>query len=89
MIEAHVAAIVSQELVQVIAASPRASLVLPLSVASLFVSLVASVVVPSGSVRVTPKMDGAKVEDNHVEGRLGKGGGEHRLRAVNGPIEVR
>ena len=42
-----------------------------------------------GSVRVTPKMDGARVEDNHVEGRLGKGGGELRLRTVNGPIDVR
>ena len=42
-----------------------------------------------GSVRVVPKMDGAKIEDNHVEGRLGKGGGELRLRTVNGPIEVR
>ena len=42
-----------------------------------------------GSVRVVPKMDGARVEDNHVEGRLGKGGGELRLRTVNGPIEVR
>ncbi|MET0595519.1 MAG: DUF4097 family beta strand repeat-containing protein [Polyangiaceae bacterium] len=42
-----------------------------------------------GSVRVTPRMDGARIEDNHVEGRLGKGGGELRLRTVNGPIEVR
>ena len=42
-----------------------------------------------GSVRVGPKMDAARVEDNHVEGRLGKGGGELRLRTVNGPIEVR
>jgi hypothetical protein len=42
-----------------------------------------------GSVRVGPKMDGARVEENHVEGRLGKGGGELRLRTVNGPIEVR
>jgi hypothetical protein len=42
-----------------------------------------------GSVRVGPKMDGARVEDNHVEGRLGKGGGELRLRTVNGPIDVR
>jgi hypothetical protein len=42
-----------------------------------------------GSVRVGPKMDGARVEENHVEGRLGKGGGELRLRTVNGPIDVR
>jgi hypothetical protein len=42
-----------------------------------------------GSVRVGPKMDGARVEYNHVEGRLGKGGGELRLRTVNGPIDVR
>jgi hypothetical protein len=42
-----------------------------------------------GSVRVGPKMDAARVEDNHVEGRLGKGGGELRLRTVNGPIDVR
>jgi hypothetical protein len=42
-----------------------------------------------GSVRVGPKMDAARIEDNHVEGRLGKGGGELRLRTVNGPIDVR
>jgi hypothetical protein len=42
-----------------------------------------------GSVRIAPKMDAARVEDNHVEGRLGKGGGELRLRTVNGPIDVR
>ncbi len=42
-----------------------------------------------GSVRVGPKMDAARVEHNHVEGRLGKGGGELRLRTVNGPIDVR
>jgi hypothetical protein len=42
-----------------------------------------------GSVRVAPRMDAAKIEENHVEGRLGKGGGELHLRTVNGPIEVR
>jgi len=42
-----------------------------------------------GSVHVAPKMDAARVQDNHVEGRLGKGGGELRLRTVNGPIDVR
>jgi hypothetical protein len=42
-----------------------------------------------GKVRVAPKMDAARVEENHVEGRLGKGGGELRLRTVNGPIDVR
>jgi hypothetical protein len=42
-----------------------------------------------GSVRVAPKMDAARVEANHVEGRLGRGGGALRLRTVNGPIDVR
>jgi DUF4097 and DUF4098 domain-containing protein YvlB len=42
-----------------------------------------------GSVRVSLPMNGGKVEPTHVEGQLGKGGGELRLRTVNGRIEVR
>ena len=42
-----------------------------------------------GSVRVTFPMNATKVEETHVEGQFGKGGGELRLRTVNGRIEVR
>lgn len=42
-----------------------------------------------GRVRVAPRMDALHTEENHVQGRIGKGGGELRLRTVNGPIDVR
>jgi hypothetical protein len=42
-----------------------------------------------GSVRVTLPMSATKIDETHVEGQMGKGGGELRLRTVNGRIEVR
>jgi hypothetical protein len=42
-----------------------------------------------GLVHVALPMNGAKVEDTHVEGQLGQGGGLMRLRTVNGRIDVR
>jgi hypothetical protein len=42
-----------------------------------------------GSIHVAPPLDGARIEDTRVEGRLGKGGGGLRLQTVNGPIDVR
>jgi hypothetical protein len=42
-----------------------------------------------GSVRVAPQLNAARVDAHHVEGRLGKGGGDLRLQTVNGSIDVR
>jgi len=41
-----------------------------------------------GHIAVGVKLDGARVEDTRVEGRIGDGGGRLRLRSVNGGIEV-